>query len=192
MHEVRIKGGKRLETHLCEACAREQGVSVQAATPITQLLTQYITSQSRDEGGEGGAAPATLAPTICPACATTYAQFRTSGLLGCPTCYATFEAQLGPLLARAHEGGDCHAGKRPASMGPPGAAMKPQTMPASPAASPPPDPAAGLRARLAVAVENEQYEEAARLRDEIARLEATPKPTRTRRPNRPPGGEERA
>ena len=192
VHEVRIKGGKRHETHLCEQCAREQGVAIQAPAPITQLLTQFITSQaSGEQAGEADASGKAAPITACPTCGTTYAQFRTSGLLGCSTCYQAFEGQLGPLLARAHEGGTHHSGKTPRS-GTTGTlpAPKPKAGALPPAASErAPEPTAAdriaeMRAQLDKAVRQEQYELAAKLRDELAKLESKPRPARARKHDR--------
>lgn len=185
-----IKGGKKLERHLCEQCARQQGVSVGGvggATPITQLLTQFITApgQGAPKPAPGGQAQAK--PTnMCPSCGLGYAQFRNNGLLGCPDCYVAFEGQLAPLLARAHEGGTHHTGKRAQRL-----RNQPETArPASSAATPnKADDAeaefrskvAATRRRLNEAVAAEQYELAAKLRDELAGLEG-------RRPPTPPGG----
>lgn len=178
-----IKSGKRHERHLCEGCAKASGLAIQTHAPITQLLTQYITSQVQPGASNPPGQPAAAAAGIntCPTCGQTQQQFRQTGLLGCPHCYAAFEAQLGALLARAHDGGTHHVGKRPARLGqvpnaePPTAVVQPAAGPAKPKAG----TAAGLSARiqamrqqLADAVAAEQYERAASLRDELKRLEA--------------------
>jgi protein arginine kinase activator len=110
-------------------------------------------------------------------------------LLGCATCYAQFEAQLGPLLARAHEGGTHHVGKSPRPVeGAPArpaaqatavlAPAAPQPRPAAPPKINPQvvaraiaDRIAMLKKKLAEAVAAEQYEKAAKIRDELLRLE---------------------
>lgn len=182
VHEVMIKSGKRHERHLCEGCAKASGLAIQTHAPITQLLTQYITSQVQPGAGNPAGQAAAAAINTCPTCGQTQQQFRQTGLLGCPHCYAAFEAQLGALLARAHDGGTHHVGKRPARLGqgpnPERAAVPAQSMPTGPAKSRP-GTAAGLSARiqamrqqLADAVAAEQYERAASLRDELKRLEA--------------------
>lgn len=197
VHEVMIKSGKRHERHLCEGCAKASGLAIQTHAPITQLLTQYITSQVQPgAGGAAGqaAAAAPAAINTCPTCGQTQQQFRQTGLLGCPHCYAAFEAQLGALMARAHDGGTHHVGKRPARLGKGPMPMRAVQPPAAPvaggSAKARPGTAAGLSARiqamrqqLADAVAAEQYERAASLRDELKRLEAmetspTPKATK--------------
>lgn len=196
-----IKGGKRLERHLCESCAKVEGIGSQSHIPITQLLNQYITSQMQGakSGASGEPAASALAGT-CPACGTTLNQFRQTGLLGCPECYAAFEGQLSPLLQRAHEGGTHHTGKQPRLRRPPespsvtpagGTASSPpysakpvtERQSVSPAASAPASAAAkiqSIKSDLAEAIASERYEDAARLRDELLRLEsgAAAKPAR--------------
>lgn len=206
VHEVMIKGGKKHERHLCEQCARKHGVNVApAAPPITQLLTQFIAQTAAAAGagasaGAGGAAAGKGASgkplTACPACGLAFSSFRNSGLLGCPECYRAFEGQLAPMLARAHEGGTHHVGKKPARAAEEGAtkagpakaastpgAKKPATGHVVKAATGAGGPTSGAPAsdrsasiaaakkKLAEAIASEQYEVAAKLRDELARLE---------------------
>ena len=184
IHEVMIRGGKRVERHLCEGCAREGGVASGVVhTSLPQLLTQYITSQIQSTvqipgaGGTGGPGGAATQTAACPSCGLTFAQFRQCGLLGCPDCYTAFEGQLGTLLARAHEGGTHHVGKLPLRLreGGAGEAHAPAHTPAAPPVAQHAERVAALRKQLNAAVEAEQYERAAKLRDELARLEAQPK-----------------
>ncbi len=218
VHEVTIKGGKRQERHLCESCAKADGLPVQPHAPITQLLTQYITSQVQATGLAGAHKPtaAGRAPpsNSCPVCALTHAQFRQTGLLGCPHCYAAFEGQLSPLLARAHDGGTQHTGKSPRristtqaqvpQMSPerPPAKAKSDKQPAPDVAAQPSAQAAAqlaaqvatqvasqiaeTRKHLAEAIATENYEQAAALRDELIRLESPPKAARKATPTKPP------
>lgn len=200
VHEVRIESGKRREQHLCEQCARSQGVGpVQVGTPITQLLSGQFLTQLTPGAPAPQTGPASArAAQPCPGCGLTYAQFRNNGLLGCQKCYDVFEGQLGPLLARAHEGGTQHTGKSPrrpipgvpaetlassatavaASPSQPVAATAPA--PAKPAVDPQAEARAVaqrialLKKRLAEAIAAEQYEKAARYRDELAKLEGRP------------------
>jgi protein arginine kinase activator len=196
VHEVRIENGKRREKHLCEQCAKSEGVAPQVPAPITALLQQFVTQTN--PGAAGGETPGPAAKTApCPACGTTYGQFRQTGLLGCPKCYEVFEAQLSPLIARAHEGGTRHVGKTPKAV--PGGSRRIVGTATAVAAAPSPAPApptpapaataaaqakaeqramaqtiAALKQQLADAVAKEEYEKAAKLRDELARLQNPP------------------
>ncbi len=111
VHEVTIKNGKKAEIHLCTEHAAEAGFVVnQTSLPINQLLKQFVVTQ-------GGATPGSGPPSAkktCSECGMAYTQFRKTGTLGCATCYEAFEAELSPLIERAHNGGTHHIGKRPA------------------------------------------------------------------------------
>jgi protein arginine kinase activator len=181
VHELRVENNVRREKHLCDQCARAEGITPQVPTPITSLLTQFVTQQGTPSGtAQPAAQPAVGGKLTCPGCGLGYAQFRQSGILGCERCYEAFEGQLTPLIARAHEGGTHHLGKTPKSRPQPqaGAAV----LQAPPPVAPKPDPralaaqVALLRKRLSEAVAAEQYEQAARLRDELAALQANVQP----------------
>ncbi len=147
VHEVTIKGGKKVEKHLCDECARKQGVVVQMSTPpISELLTKFL-------GASGAQAQEAAAErAACGSCGMTWAKFRQGGLLGCAACYDRFERDLIPLIERAHEGGAQHVGKTPHAAGAE-AGVRVRI--------------ADLRRRLGEAVQQERYEEAASLRDEL-------------------------
>ena len=201
VHEVTIRSGKKVERHLCEQCAKGEGLPVQPQNvSVTQVLHQFIAQQAAGAAAPlAGPSPEAAKASQCPVCGTTYAQFRHDGLLGCPECYASFEIQLGPLLERAHEGGTHHVGKVPRRIaGPaqpaalpappsPGAPHRSQRpSPPKPAPRPAPEDRArraeSLKRKLAEAVASEQSEGAATLRDELRRLDE-PNPT----PGREPG-----
>lgn len=190
VHEVTIKGGKQHEKHLCEQCAAAEGFTPQVPTPLTSLLTQFITQQTAEAPKAAATQQPATTPT-CPDCATTYNQFRQSGLLGCPTCYEAFEQQIGPLLARAHEGGTHHVGKRPRHLA--GQSRTSGGSRSAVAAGPDPkalaEQLATLKRTLAEAIAAEQYEKAAKIRDQIAHLEPgtkwAPQPTPPKRPRKP-------
>jgi protein arginine kinase activator len=174
VHEVTVKGGKRSEKHMCEVCAREAGMSPQVVVhqPITQLLSQYITAQSEAPETAGATPVPAASATSCPTCELTFSQFRSTGLLGCATCYDAFKVQLTPMLARAHEGGTHHHGKRP--RGPGAAAPARATVIAGPSDAEIAARIAMLRRNLSEAIAAEQYEKAAAIRDELGKLDTRP------------------
>lgn len=148
--EVTVRNGQKIEKHLCEQCAREEGIAIQAQhPPINELLTKFVMTQSSSES----APPRT--PT-CSCCGLSFADFRQRGLLGCPECYKSFEGQLSPLLERAHEGGTHHIGKVPRRAGASYDRQERLTV---------------LRKQLSDAIAAEEYERAAHLRDELTRAE---------------------
>ncbi len=97
------------------------------------------------------------APDVkCPVCGMTFHEFRQKGLLGCPNDYQEFEQHLAPLLERAHGGNAFHTGKVP-----PNASRDQQRQ----------NRLLRLRGSLKEALAREDYEGAAKLRDEIKKLE---------------------
>ncbi|MCC6661554.1 MAG: UvrB/UvrC motif-containing protein [Phycisphaerales bacterium] len=175
VHEVTIKSGKKVEKHLCEACAKKQGIAVQAGMPIQELLNKYVLAQA-------GTTPAKAA--ACPSCSLAYTEFRQHGLLGCPDCYKAFEGLLGPLLERAHEGATHHVGKSPRRAGRGGEAGA-ESITGGPKERA--ERLSILQKQLDQAVRAEQYEKAAKLRDEIRReAESAPPPAAKARRRKEP------
>jgi protein arginine kinase activator len=153
VHLTEIKGGKKIEKHLCEQCAAQnEGLPVKSHMPINELLTNFVMAHSglQKETGTG-----------CESCGITWAEFRQNGLLGCANDYTVFEKDLTPLLQRAHDNATHHLGKVPARRGGTGVPVKRQV------------DMARLRKELQRAVEAEDYERAAKLRDQIRIAEST-------------------
>lgn len=149
-HSVEIIKGQKIEKHLCDLHAAEEGLAVKNVhAPINELLTNFVKLHS----GAGTTASTDLA---CPECSLTFAQFREASLLGCAHCYKAFESQLSPLLERAHDGGTHHVGKVPRRAG---AGEQRQLL------------IGRMRKRLDEAVAAEDYELAAKLRDDVRRYE---------------------
>ncbi len=148
-HSVEIIKGKKIEKHLCDVHASEEGLLVKSVhTPINELLTNFVKLHS---GGSTGQEEQT-----CENCGLSFAEFREKSLMGCPQCYAAFETPLASLLERAHEGATHHVGKIPSRAG--AGEQRQLTL-------------TRLRKRLSDAVVAEDYELAAELRDEIRKYE---------------------
>lgn len=147
VHLTEIKGGKKIEKHLCQECAAQsEGLPVKGHTPINELLTNFVLAHSgmtRETGGK------------CENCGITWSEFRQNGLFGCEYDYQLFEKDLAPLLQRAHEGATHHVGKVPTRRGGSGMPAKKRV------------DIVRLRKELQQAVEKEDYERAAKLRDQI-------------------------
>lgn len=152
IHFTEIQNNEVLTSNLCEACAEAKGLTpgaTQSDFPLTDFLAKM---------NESGEAPVESRPAECGYCGTDMADFKRAGRLGCSHCYATFERHLQTLLRRLH-GGTQHVGKVYLPPDPSEAELERRLM--------------GLRRRLARAVDSEDFERAARLRDEIRDLEAT-------------------
>jgi protein arginine kinase activator len=176
VHELRVVAGKKVEKHLCERCARKQGIATAPAVSVPELIEKYLQAATSKPVEEG----MTRSTSACPTCATSYLEFRQSGLLGCHDCYRAFEVQLGPLLERAHESGTHHVGKLPrraltgAAKAKPGPARGVEQGGIEAILGGPAELAGRLttlRRQLGEAISAEQYERAAQLRDDIQKLE---------------------
>jgi protein arginine kinase activator len=149
VHVTRIEGGEVKLLHLCERCAAEHGVETTVAAPKHPLgdFLQAVQQQATLSSVDG---------SRCVFCHTTMADFRATGRWGCARCYTTFEQGMRELLRRVH-GSSRHIGK---TYRPP----QSETLERSAALG-------ELRERLRRAIESEQFELAADLRDRIRVLE---------------------
>jgi protein arginine kinase activator len=151
VHLTKIVEGKKKEVHLCQACAEQQQFISQQDLNLSMILQTVI-------GQHLGHLSDELARLTCPACGIKYMEFRAEGRLGCPHDYAVFRAGLEPLLQRIHRGSGRHVGKAPRNRRHT-AAFQAELV--------------ELHRRLRAAVDTENYEEAARLRDLLREKEAT-------------------
>lgn len=148
IHLTEINDGVRTEMHLCEHCAHQEGIAVKSQIPLNELLSNLLAAQPEDSEPLGDSEQ----KHACPNCGFTLDQFRKEAVLGCPHDYEVFEKSLLPLIKKAHNGKASHCGKVPAKAS---VYTKKQIE------------VMRLRQRLEAAVKNEDYELAARLRDEI-------------------------
>lgn len=140
------------ETHLCQACAEKEGIGSQVN--IEEVLTSLLNHIASEDKTETRATKEKN--LICPRCNLSYAKFREIGRLGCPECYTTFAEELEPLLHRIH--GSCdHQGKMPPHANRLVEVNKELHK---------------LRKQLQAALKEENFEMAARLRDEIKNTES--------------------
>jgi len=150
VHLTQIVNNQMSTHRLCEKCAAEKGLETApepAAFPLTDLLAQM---------GKEAAPETEPAAAQCSFCGLTFRDFRESGRLGCPHCYETYASHLQRLLRRVH-GSTQHVGK--------------VYLPPDPSASDLERRLQALRRKLNRAVESEDFERAAELRDEIRSLE---------------------
>lgn len=151
VHLTQIVNNEMSTFHLCEKCAAEKGLET-TPEPVNFPLTDFLAQMGESET----ASPRSVGDEGCSFCGLTFKDFRETGRLGCPHCYATFEAPLRGLLRRIH-GGTQHMGK--------------VYLPPDPSASEMEKRLEALRRKLQRAVDAEDFERAARLRDEIRTLE---------------------
>jgi protein arginine kinase activator len=152
IHLTEIADGQRTEMHICEQCAAQQDITIKSHIPINELLSNLLAVAPSDDELSGP----TEQQLTCPNCGFTLAQFRKEGVLGCPHDYEVFAKSLQPLIEKAHDGKTNHCGKIPSTT-PKDAKKQIELL--------------NLRRQLETAVQCEDYELAARLRDEIKQRE---------------------
>lgn len=136
---------------LCPECMKKMESSL-AKGDIQSFLSSILAVLGTEKKQE-------TPDLTCASCGHTYAEFEHTGRLGCAQCYRAFSEQLKPMLQRIH-GRAQHAGRRPASFVPdPRDVLNEQI--------------ADLRRRMDEAVACEDFEEAARCRDELRSLMET-------------------
>lgn len=160
--------GVTRKMHLCSECAQKENLGGAFETAFQGFGSLWSDPfHSFLGGGFGslwsdmlGAPAAAMLGTErkCPSCGLTESELRKTGRVGCPDCYGTFADILNPYVQKVH-GATRHIGAAPAA----------ETEQAKA------DPVEALRAQLKAAIENEDYEQAAHLRDEIRRLEGESK-----------------
>lgn len=157
--------GKTKEMFLCSECAEKNNISANKGyfEPV-DMFENFFGSEADDIFGgmfagmlnEKGTKQG-YESSSCPFCNMKLSEFLHRGRLGCSECYKTFENALKPTLKRIHANVE-HCGKVPESQ------MKKQSIAKKIEA---------LRKKLSEAIETQEFELAAKYRDEIKELENT-------------------
>ena len=149
VHLTQIVGDKMQKLDLCEECAKAKGINDPTSFSLADADVLFGLGASQEiEQAAGGVA------LKCPRCGFSQADFKKSGRLGCPECYKTFAEGLEGLLKTMHKD-TRHIGKVPEALR--------QSHDDSQRLK-------SLQKKLAKAIEEENYELAAQLRDEIKRI----------------------
>lgn len=149
IHLTEIEHGVQKEYHLCEPCAIKKGIVHKNSITLKEFLGKIASQgQDEDEGEDEG--------PRCPECGASFRDFSSHGRLGCPNDYEVFASQLHPLLEKMHGPALQHTGKIPSGAGQKVVLEK---------------EVRELRLELERLIEEEKYEEAARVRDRIRELE---------------------
>jgi len=154
VHLTQIVDNKKLVLNLCKDCAEKRGFHSpfeHMPFPLADIVTGMV-GTSKTPLSKGGRRSVKIKK--CQTCGMTFEDFGKSGRLGCGDCYSAFHHELIDLLRRIH-GSPKHRGKgcitTSASMEP----VKEERR---------------LREELRKAIENEEFERAANLRDQIRSL----------------------
>ena len=174
-HITELTGDQPQELHLCEGCAKQYLTTSDGGAPaVAPTLANVLAKQLKL--GQAADDLAKLDKRACPVCGITFFEFRNQGRLGCPHDYVCFEKELTPLIANIH-GETKHAGKRPQGQA---------------AGTDEHSELIRLRREMDDAKQKEDYERAAKVRDQIRELEKKKRPLASENPlasEIPPGGE---
>lgn len=148
VHLTQVLNNEMRKMHLCEQCAQASGIDIDTPVSVTNFLLGLGVSKKTS---------AETAGRTCPQCRMRFSDFKKASRLGCQNCYVTFAEELETLL-HGMQKGERHVGKKPVHYA--GAVNVSVSL-------------ASLKQALAEAVASENYEEAARIRDQIRAAEST-------------------
>ncbi|AEI46049.1 UvrB/UvrC motif-containing protein [Paenibacillus mucilaginosus] len=154
LHFTKILNGEKTEFHICETCAREKGELI-PGTPNGFSIHNLLSGLLDFEPSAHSTVANKAQPSRCEHCGLTYGQFSKVGRFGCSECYKYFGDKLDPLFKRVH-GNTVHIGKVPKRSG--GLIKYKREIDQ-------------LKKDMLIRIENEEFEQAAQIRDQIRELE---------------------
>lgn len=194
-HYQQNVNGQKTEWYLCEHCRKEIGMDSFAGNSLNwndffgvfdSPLSLFGSSTSGLVADKSGVKKRNA--LVCEQCGMRFEDFRNGGNLGCSHCYETFKDRLDGVLKRLH-GSNRHKGRLPEFAEEEVEQVEQLTDEniesveeeestthnadnISEKVAYQETDIADLKAKIKEAVTNEEYEEAARLRDIIRRIEA--------------------
>lgn len=166
VHMQQIVNGAKIEMHLCQDCSAQIEAPISIEALFNGLLGSFLSMAVEKQNSH----ITRVRYEPCPTCGMTYEGFKAAGgKLGCEACYRVFSRELDAILKNV-QASVKHEGKFPQKFG--RALFQKKE-------------AGRLRSLMNKAIEDENFEEAAQLRDEIRVLEAAEEPVAEQ-----PAGEE--
>lgn len=154
IHLIKIINGEKTEVRICENCAKgiadkssDMVISLKKEVQRQNILGGFFEALYENKGQK--------IDIVCKSCGLTYSEFNNGGILGCPKCYDNFCNSLKPMIKR-FQGDIEHIGKIPKKVGDEFIEKKRINK---------------LKEELQKAIIEEEYEKAARLRDNIKELQ---------------------
>lgn len=161
-HYTQIVNGEKMEVIVCDVCAQNKNYlsnQSEEAFPLHELLTSLFkaTGKSGQPDLKKNNFFEQFSDLTCKECHMTFTEFQRLGKFGCANCYEAFKPRLNSVLRRVHSGNTQHHGKIPKRKG--GKLhIKKELM--------------KYRDYLTQLIEEENFEEAAIVRDRIKQLES--------------------
>lgn len=166
IHSVVVINGEKTERHLCSECAKNHPeLNLPFVNSMANFGVKKDSMQSLVDNlfnfGISDLPIMNFGELICKTCGETLSEFKQTGLLGCPDCYDSFADQLIPVIEKTH-GTKVEKKKEE---------EKPQTESnVNTANKEKYKKIAELQQKLNEAISTENFEEAAKVRDEIKKL----------------------
>ena len=153
-HIKTIVNGEFKEYDLCSECAKQMGYT-NVFGDIENEFSNFLGSFF------GNVLPARTQATRCEFCGSSYSDIAKSGHVGCANCYSVFGEQLLPSIRRIH-GNTAHCGKN---------SGKTEKQSIKPQEETKEQKLERLKSELDKAVQEQNFEHAAELRDKIREME---------------------
>lgn len=151
IHLTTIVGGEKKEKNLCSECLLKNQTLKVDFSALASHLSGFLAA-AKNQNSAGAQEP----DIKCSQCGMSYETFKKVGQLGCANCYEDFRQPLTAMLSRIH-GHTQHAGRTPGGEN----SVQATRMKLE-----------GLKEELVKAIAQEEYENAASLRDQIRALKA--------------------
>lgn len=143
-----IINGKKVQKHLCHGCAKEKQEKLYNDDSFQQFLTGLLKLQGNDIKELNNSSK------VCPKCKCTLDEFRKTSKIGCDECYSVFKPYISQIVKRV-QGAKLHTGKKPQRLNEK-VRISEQIL--------------DFEKQLKLALMQEDYHEAARLRDILLKL----------------------
>lgn len=160
-----VVNGVVREHNLCSSCAQEIELGqLFDDFPFGKLLSGILGLDPDNKQEQGDS----FDQVVCPTCGTSYGEFVKKSQFGCADCYDTFGILMSPNIKKI-QGSDTHVGKRPRYQKE--GVSNPQVLNSVPDPDSYEEQLAILKSRLQEAIEEEEYQQAAKYRDQIRELQ---------------------
>lgn len=156
---TKIIDGKMQKVNLCPACAKAKGVADPASFQWGEILSGIGSSHDLER---------TQKNIKCEVCGFTQTELKKTARLGCSNCYKVFSDALSGMIKSMHKG-TSHIGKCPRH-------FRSEQEKNNPLSNLDKELLSNLEGALKTAVENENYEDAAKIRDAIRTLTSKANP----------------
>jgi protein arginine kinase activator len=156
VHFTQILNNEKLTLALCKKCAAARGFHSPLESmpfPLAEILDGLVDKPARGPDPE---IPDTLS---CSGCGLTFQEFARQGRFGCGQCYKAFRSRLQPIMRKIH-GASLHRGKMPEA----GPEQPTDDKPI------PVREEERLESELRKAIDSEDFERAAEIRDKLRAL----------------------